>query len=447
MKHAYLLYTGFGKTKLMLDAIMKAKQKPRVLLLSTKLIVETSWQQEIDKWYPGQISYEYITGSVKPKDRMTLIQRQPDILALSIDMIDWYISNTTSVKSTRYLKHGPKTIYNVDEIVSRFDLLIIDESSLFKNSQSNRFKNIKKWAPKIKNVFILSATPTPKDIEDLWSQIYLLDGGQRLGKNITSFREQYAIAIPMSNGYNRYQYTQQAINEILTKVTDIVTSIPEPPTPLFPEPSIIKTMVKPDAYTKELLERFRKDYIVKLPNQETLLAFSKNQLMLKIAQIASGNVYTTNETVHINDVKMRALQSLLSTIKTPVLLLYTYLFDLEKLKSIPGARILKTKKDFQDWNNNLIPIGVLSPFSAAHGLNLQHSDCRDIIWFSPIWDTEKWIQTNARVCRRGQKHKVNIRVLLLRGSFDDEMFSLCQDKYTVQYNNLQKLRSGKGDAT
>lgn len=440
MKHAYLLYTGYGKTKLMLDAIVNAKEKPRVLLISTKMIVESSWQQQIDEWYPGQISYEFITGTVKPKDRMTLINKQPDILALSVDMIDWYIKNTVPVKSVRYLKHGPKNIYDHDEIIKRFDLLIIDESSLFKNSQSQRFKAIKIWAHKIEHVFILSATPTPKDIEDLWSQIYLLDGGARLGRSITKFREDYAIAIPMSNGYNRYQYTQQAVNAVLDKVKDIVTSIPEPPTALFPEPVIIKTMLNPDDVTKKLLKEFRQNYIVDLPNREQLIAFSKNQLMIKINQIASGQVYTDTTTVKINDLKFKALLHFINKTPTPILVPYTYVFDLERLQTIPGARVLKTKKDFEDWNNDLIKVGIISPFAAAHGLNLQFSSCQDIIWFSPIWDTEKWIQTNARVCRRGQTRQVNIRVLILRGSFDDEVFSLCQDKFAAQYNNLHKLK-------
>ena len=110
-----------------------------------------------------------------------------------------------------------------------------------------------------------------------------------------------------------------------------------------------------------------------------------------------------------------------------------------KLLSIPEAVLLDNHQAFEDWNANKIPIGILSPFSVAHGLNLQQSDCENIIWFSPIWDTEKWQQTNARVCRRGQKRKVTIRVLILKGSYDDYMFNLVQDKYSAQFNNLKKL--------
>jgi SNF2 family DNA or RNA helicase len=131
---------------------------------------------------------------------------------------------------------------------------------------------------------------------------------------------------------------------------------------------------------------------------------------------------------------------MLSTITTPVLILYTYVFDKDNLLQLPNARLLQTAEDFQDWNDNKIPIGILSPFSAAHGLNLQHSDCQNVIWFSPIWDTEKWIQTNARVVRRGQKHAVTISILLLKGSYDEHAFDLVQDKFKIQFKNLEKLK-------
>jgi SNF2 family DNA or RNA helicase len=123
-----------------------------------------------------------------------------------------------------------------------------------------------------------------------------------------------------------------------------------------------------------------------------------------------------------------------------VLIIYAYVFDKDNLLTLPGARLLSNEQDFKDWNNNKIKIGILSPFSAAHGLNLQDSDCRNIIWMSPIWDTEKWIQTNARVCRRGQKNQVTISVLLLKGSYDEYAFDLCQEKFKTQFNNLQKLQ-------
>ena len=184
-----------------------------------------------------------------------------------------------------------------------------------------------------------------------------------------------------------------------------------------------------------MLAEFRKDYVL---GDE--IAFSKMQLINKVNQIASGNIYSKDTTIQLNDLKFNALQKLISKKKTPVLVTYNYVFDREKLLTLPGARLLKEDEDFVAWNSNEIPIGVLSPHSAAHGVNLQASECRDIIWFSPIWDTEKWIQTNARVCRRGQRYPVTIRVLLLRGSFDDYAFELCQDKFRVQYNNLNELK-------
>lgn len=443
MKHAYFLYTGYGKTKLCLDKIMNADVKPRTLLISTKNIVESSWAAEINKWYPGKLSYGYITGTVKEKDRLALLDNPPDILGVNASMLDWYIRNSTSVKKKTYGKQGIKLHYDTDELIARFDLLIIDESSLFKNSRAERFKLLKKWAYKVKNVLILSATPTPRDIEDIWAQIYLLDGGARLGKNITEFRTNYGIPVPLPNGFNRYQYSDAAVTAILNLIKDITTSVPKPDAPLFPEPIIKKTLIKADDQTNEMIKRFKEDFIIQLNDGSNLIAFSKTQMINKINQIASGEMYDKQTVHHLNDVKIQALKNILSKITTPVLLTYTFVFDKDKLLTLPGARLLQDKQDFIDWNNNKIPLGILSPFSAAHGLNLQDSDCENIIWYSPIWDTEKWIQTNARVCRRGQKRQVTIRVLILKDSYDDYAFELCQDKFRIQFNNLTELK-GKG---
>lgn len=438
MKHAYLLHTGYGKTKLMLDKIMSYPTKPRVLLISTKAIVESSWQSEIDKWYPGKISYAYITGKIPVKKRQEIVDTPVDILALNTEMIDWYISHSTDVKKTRKVKGTTITYYNTDQLVTRFDMIIIDESSLFKSYRSNRFKALKDWCNKIQDVFILSATPTPKNIEDLWSQIYLLDGGQRLGKNITAFRNDYGEPIPMYNGNTRWEYSQKAVDYILTLVKDIVTSVPEPKAPLFPEPVIKKTLITPDEHTNAVLNNFKNDFIIQL-NNSTIIAHNKNQLMMKVNQMASGSIYDDDTTIHLNDLKFNALKLMLDKMQGPVLITYTYVFDKEKLLTLPGAVLLDNHQAFTDWNDNKIKIGILSPFSVAHGLNLQHSDCENIIWFSPIWDTEKWQQTNARVCRRGQTRQVTIRVLILKNTFDDYMFNLVQEKFSAQYNNLRKL--------
>lgn len=440
MKHAYLLHTGYGKTKLMLDKIMSMPSRPKVLLLSTKKVIESAWAEEIDKWYPNQITYRFITGDVSIKDRQVIIDKtDTDILGLNTEMLDWYISNTLAVKSRRTNKKGVSITYRTDELINRFDMVIIDESSLFKSYNSKRFKTLKSWCSDVKDVFILSATPSPKNIENLWSQIYLLDGGQRLGKNITAFRNAYAIPVRMSNGFTRYEYTQKSIDYVLSLIKDIVTSVPAPAQPLFPEPILRKVLIKPNEETLEQLTTFKKNFMLTV-EYKNIVAFSKQQLMSKISQLASGALYNNNLTYYMNDIKMRILMKQLSEITTPVMVVYHYVFNKEQLLKIPGAVLLDNPQAFKDWNNNKIKVGILSPYSTAHGLNLQQSDCQDIIWFSPIWDTEKWIQTNARVCRRGQTRQVLIRVLLLKESFDEYAFDLVMDKFNVQYNNLQKLR-------
>lgn len=440
MKKAYLLHTGYGKTKMCLDIIMRANKKPRVLLISTKKIVENTWQAEINKWYKDQISYTYITGDLTSKERLKRANMGTDILGINTESIIWYLKNTTPVTRKTYRRTSVVEHHDGYELLDRFDLIILDEVSLFKNSQSERFKAIKRFTHKMKNVIALSASPTPKNIEDIWSIIYLLDGGKRLGTSITKFRENYAIAEPLFNGGNKYTYTTQSVDHILSLVKDIVVSEPEPAQPLYPEPVLKKLVIKPDDKTSQMLKDFKQHFILKLQGGKEVIALSKNQLITKINQIASGSIYTQSTTEHLNDLKLRVLLNRLKDIDTPVLLIYHYVFDLEKLKQIPNARVLQDPQDFIDWNNNKVPIGILSPYSAAHGLNLQDSDCKHIFWFSPIWDTDKWIQTNARVCRRGQKNIVTIYVMLLKESYDEYAFNLCIEKFNTQNKILKKLK-------
>jgi hypothetical protein len=242
----------------------------------------------------------------------------------------------------------------------------------------------------------------------------------------------------MYNGQTRWEYSQKAVDYVLTLVKDIVTSVPVPKQPLFPEPIIKKIIIKPDSTTANMLEQFKQDYVTMVGNVK-VIARNKNQLMMKVNQLASGSLYDFDTTLNINEIKFKALQTILKTLKGPVLITYMYKFDKDKLLTLPGATLLDNPQAFKDWNDNKIPIGILSPFSVAHGLNLQQSDCENMIWFSPIWDTEKWQQTNARVCRRGQTRQVTIRVLILKHTFDDYMFDVVQDKYIAQYNNLRKL--------
>lgn len=439
MKHGYLLYTGYGKTKLCLDMIIRMVPVPRVLLISTRNIIESSWQSEIDKWYPGRITYRYLTGHVPVTERSDILNGTSNIFGINTEMLQWFIENTCSIKSKRMYKNEVRITYNTTDLLKRFDMVIIDESSLFKNAGAERFKLIKGFVPKMEHVVILSATPTPKNIEDLWAQIYLLDGGERLGTSLTKFRNEYAIPVPLPNGMNRYEYTQKAIDHILNLVRDIVTSIPAPEQPLFPEPIINKVLVQPDKETEKTLQHFRKEFVLKLPDKQQMIAFSQNQLMNKINQVVNGSVYHKDLTYHLNDIKFQLLKHTLQYKTTPVAIIYLHRFTKEQLLTLPGARMLDNKEAFEDWNNNKIPVGILSPYSASHGLNLQHSNARDVVWYSPIWDTEKWIQTNARFARRGQKHQLTITVLLMKHSYEQYAFELCQDKYRIQYNALKTL--------
>lgn len=423
MKKAFFNYTGYGKTKIVLDYIKAHPEIKRVLIISTSKIISESWPNEINKWnFP--FTYTYITGKVTGKKREERILGAYDILGITPSLLHWFSEN-------KY--------YQITKKIIKYDLVVFDESDMFKNSQTKRFKNVKKWIANVPNVFVMTATPMPNTIEDLWSQIYLIDEEPyRLGKNITAFRKKYGeeviIHSPTGKRNYEYYYLPAAVNSIMNEIAPIAEVNLVKPTGLFPEPKIRIIRIEPDEETKNILNGLREDYVVEIENQ-IIATQNYQRAMTKLQQIGNGFIYNDRgEVVYLNDIKIRYIKKIMSETLDPVLVTYSFIPDKERLLSIPGAKLVESE---DEWNNNQIKLGVV--YSNVAGLNLQHSRCKNIIWYSPTWDARAWEQTNSRIIRKGLKHKVTISVLVVKGSIEDLMYERMRDKLSFMRTTFRPL--------
>lgn len=423
MKRAFFNYTGYGKTKLVLDYIQKHPEIKRVLIVSKGDIIKESWPNEIAKWsFP--FSYTYITGKDTQKQKLEKVYGFYDIMGITPSLLSWFTEN-------KFYKLTRKTL--------KYDMVIFDESDLFKNSRTKRFKNVKKWIAKIPNVFILTATPMPNTVEDLWSQIYLIDEEPyRLGKNITAFRRTYGEEVKNGDRY-LYYYLPAAVETIREKIKDMCEVNLVKPKDLYPQPKIRIIKINPDPETASILAKLEKDYVVEI-EKELITASNYNKVLTKLQQIGNGFIYGADgKPIYINDIKLRYIKKQMDETLDPILATYTFIPDKERMLALPGAKMI-TSED--EWNENKIKLGVV--YANKAGLNLQHSRCKKIIWYSPTWDARAWEQTNSRVIRRGLKHVVTIDVLIVKGSIDDLIYERMKEKLKFMIDTFKPLETPKG---
>lgn len=422
MKRAFFNYTGFGKTKIVLDYIHEHPEIKRVLIVSKGNIIKESWPNEINKWdFP--FSYTYIDGTVTGKKRLERVYGFYDILGITPNMLGWFTENK---------------FYNLTKKEVKYDLVVFDESDLFKNSQTIRFKNVKKWIAKIPNVFILTATPMPNTLEDLWSQIYLIDNEPYLlGKNITAFRRMYGEEV-RSGGRFEYFYLPAAVKTVMDKIAPICEVNLIKPKDIYPQPKIRIIKIEPDPETAKILAKLEKDYVVEI-DKEIITASNYNKVLTKLQQIGNGFIYKDDGTpVYVNDIKFRYVQKQVKETLDPILVTYSFIPDKERLLSLEGAKMVVSE---DEWNDNKIKLGVV--YSNIAGLNLQKSRCKKIIWYTPTWDARAWEQTNSRVIRRGLKETVTIEVLIVKGSVDDIIYERMKDKLKFMQNSFKPLESSR----
>lgn len=422
---------GLGKTVSSLTAINKLLYEEldinNALVVAPKRVVESVWTKEVEKWdHLKHLKIVRVIGN--PKQRLAALKTKADIHLISRDNIVWLCG-----------QYGGSML--------PFDMLVIDESSSFKSPKSLRFKALKKVQASFDRVLLLTGTPAPNGLIDLWSQIFLLDRGERLGKTITQYREVY-FRPGKTNGAIVYNYNLQNDGEerIHSKIDDICISMKAEDYLDMPEkiPNFIDLYF--DEQTRIKYDNFERDQVLELfSDGEEISAINAAALSNKLLQFANGAVYDDEKNYHIvHDIKIEALDEIIDNANgKPVLVAYTYRHDLERIlhrfKS-KKIRQLKTDKDIDDWNAGKIEILIMHPASGGHGLNLQAGG-NIVVWFGQIWSLELYQQFNARLYRQGQDKPVVINHLIMKNTIDEDVIKSLNNKDAKQNNLLEAVKS------
>lgn len=410
-KSAFVLaQMGAGKTVATLEAIHQIKPK-RVLLIAPLRVAQYTWPSEIAKW-DNFSHYRYTVAVGTPKARKAAIEARAPLTIINTENLLWFL--------TEYGKSG----------FDDFDMVIIDESSMFKSQSSKRFKELKKWRRKAKvsRWVLLTATPTPNSLLEIWPQTFLLDGGERLGTAFGAFRLRY-----FDSDFMGYKWTPKAHADdmIHRKVSDI-SIVVERYDGLPERVDIIEPVTMPKQ-AMELYQALVKDLLIEMSDKD-ITAVNAAVLAGKLQQMASGAIYAEDgsyEVVH--NEKIKALRSLMDEVgHENVIVTYNYQHELERiLAEFPEAVHVKEKDSINRWNKGEIKMLISHPASMAHGINAQEGG-RRIIWFSPTWSNELDAQFNARLHRQGQKDTVFVHKLVTQETIDYNVLDIVRSKRSVQ---------------
>jgi SNF2 family DNA or RNA helicase len=410
---------GLGKTVLTLTAIDKLIHQymaaTKILVIAPKRVAENVWTDERNKWdHTKRISISRIMGN--ERQRIKAISTEANVYTISRDNVAWLVANY--------------------KLRWSWDMLIVDESSSFKNHQSNRFKALRSILDHPYRIVLLTGTPAPNSLIDLWAQIFLLDRGHRLGKTITWYRENL-FAPAGGRGHIVYKYepkkgTQKKIHSL---IGDICISMDADD--YLKLPKLIERVHEielPDSMLKAY-RKFEREKIAEILNTE-ITAINAAALTMKLQQYANGFLYDEHKTAHdIHAYKLEALEELIEAANgQPVLLFYWFKHDLNRiLKRFKNLkpRILKTSQDLADWYARKISVGLLHPASGGHGLNLQDGG-NYIIWYGPIWSAELRLQARKRLHRQGQKFTVLSHTVAVKGTIDDDIIKAVEGKISTQ---------------
>lgn len=425
-KCGLFLDMGLGKTVTSLTAIDILMNDyldiGKVLVIAPKNVAENTWTDEVQKWeHLRGLKVTCISGTAVK--RRKALDEEADIYTVSRDNVVWL----------------------VDELKKdwKFDTLIIDELSSFKNPSSKRFKKLKTVTPFFDRVIGLTGTPAPNSYMDLWSQIYLLDRGERLGKNITAFRRQFF------NAYSRGMYVEYELKEgAKEKIDDLISDIcvsmkSKDYLKDLKEPIIIDYKVKLDNKEFKLYRDMAKEAVAEVTENDKVVALSAAVVTNKLLQMANGTVYGEDKKpFKIHERKIEALDDILEQAQNEnILVFYNFQSDLENILSrFPEAKKFEGGEDIRNWNSRKIKMLLLHPASAGHGLNLQQGGSI-IVWYGLTWSLELYLQANARLVRQGQKEVVRIYRLVTEHTIDERVIETLNGKKYKQDELLEKLKA------
>lgn len=431
-KLGLFLDMGLGKTVTTLTAIRELKYNRfvvrKVLVIAPKKVAEGTWTKEKDKWDHTKIlRVSPVLGS--QAKRIRALNTPADIYIINRENVCWLVDY--------YRNSWP------------FDMVVIDESSSFKSHKAKRFKALASMGSHISRMVELTGTPSPNGLNDLWSQVFLLDGGERLGKRYTQFRERYFD--PGDRGQNIvYNYKAKPGSEesILDKISDICISMKAEDYLQLPDIIYHQVPVVLDGKAEKAYRELERKMVLELPDDdENISVTSAAALSNKLLQLANGALYDDDHKAHeVHGCKIEAFTELIESLQgKPVLVFYNFQHDRERiLKALEksGLRIreLKTTQDEDDWNSRQIDVLLTHPASSAYGLNLQQGG-NHVIWFGLTWNYELYTQANKRLHRQGQTDKVIIHHLVCSGTRDEDVMQALEKKDDVQNWVMQSLKA------
>lgn len=423
---AVFLEMGLGKSVIALTAILELCLErfeiSRVLVIAPLRVARDTWPAEIQKWdHLKDLTYSVAVGTAN--ERRAALRQKTFVHIINRENVQWLIEDSG--------------------IPWQYDMVVIDELSSFKSHQSKRFKSLMKARPGVRRMVGLTGTPSSNGLMDLWSEFRVLDMGKRLGRFITHYREQF-FEPDRRNGMQVFSYRPRAgaEREIYRRIGDITISMRSADYLKMPECVMNTVPVKLDSTEYEVYEEMESKMVTELDGVE-IDAVNAAALTGKLCQLANGAIYTPDgNTVFFHERKLDALEDLIEGANgKPVLVAYWYKHDLARIQERFKVRELKSSKDITDWNAGRIPVAVIHPASAGHGLNLQAGGST-LIWFGLTWSLELYQQTNARLWRQGQQAEtVVIHHIITRGTVDEDVMQSLSEKDRSQAALMRAVRA------
>ena len=413
---------GLGKTVTALTAVERLilnKQVNKVLIIAPLRVAKFVWPSEIPKW--DHLKHMQCTVIHGPrKTREGLIQSDHRIHVINKENGVWLVDELAKTR------HWP------------YDCVVIDESSAFKNPKSKRFKALRQAKHKIDRLIELTGTPASNGLMDIWAQIHLLDGGERLGRTMTRYKETF-----FDGDYMGWTFTPKvgAKQDIYGRLQDVCLTMDKKDYLELPPVNRNDIFLNMEDDVKEKYEELERDFVVEIQN-ETITASQAAVLSNKLLQFCGGAVYGEDRVwVEVHDTKIKALADIVEEMSgEPLMVAYNYQHELFRLRqAFPHGKVLDTKADEDKWNSGEVPLMFVQPQSVGHGLNLQAGG-HNLVWFSLTWDLELYDQLNGRLDRQGQTKPVFIHHLVLRETIEEKVLQTLGDKSVTQAELLDAMK-------
>lgn len=417
---------GTGKTVTTLTAVdlllYDYMEDGPALVIAPKRVAENTWSKECQKWpHLQHLRVAKIMGTAQ--QRAAALKARADIYVINRENVVWLVEFLGGLWP--------------------FPIVVIDELSSFKSAQAKRWKALRRVRGRIKRIIGLTGTPRPNGLEDLWPELYLLDGGARLGRTLGAFRALYLTPDRM-NGHIVYSYRPKdgAEAEVYERIGDICMSVKKEDVITLPGQEYIDIELDAPPALLKRYKQFERDKVMECLNEDgEIVAGTAATLTNKLLQFANGAIYDEDKVAHrIHDIKLDALEEMVEAADgEPILVLYQYKHDAERIRERVKCRALDTPEDFDAWDRGEIPVALAHPASIGHGLNLQAGG-HIIVWYGVPWSLELYQQANERLNRPGQKHVCKVYHLLLSGTHDLRVLQSLKNKETGQDAAIEALR-------